>query len=203
MDEDGHRFIVYPGARSSAISSFPTLPLTDILDGKRDLTRRGRYRVALTIAHWFLRLGSTPWLDSRLKDNILFIEDENQNGTLKSEQLYIRHDLSNMLFWPAADAIHGLGICLLELCFGTPLETNKFRKQLPIGSDNQKPMLDYAAALKWSSEVGEEAGPEFAEAIDWCLRVNISDESWRREIWGRVIVPLDACHRQVSQKLNF
>ncbi|KAF2110631.1 hypothetical protein BDV96DRAFT_615165 [Lophiotrema nucula] len=56
-------------------------------------------------------------------------------------------------------------------------------------------------AIQWSKMVSEEAGPEFAEAIEWCLHAKeLSDGSWRKEIWSHVIVPLEACHKQVSQK---
>jgi hypothetical protein len=90
---------------------------------------------------------------------------------------------------------------LLELCFGTTLESNEFRKQLPVGDSITGPILDYAAAIQWSKMVSEEAGPGYAEAIEWCLHAKqVSDGSWRKEIWTHVILPLDACHRQVSQK---
>ncbi|KAF2187523.1 hypothetical protein K469DRAFT_472815, partial [Zopfia rhizophila CBS 207.26] len=62
-----------------------------------------------------------------------------------------------------------LGIRLIELCFGTFLENNKFRQQLPPGDTTSVPILDYAAAVQWRKMVSEEAGPEFAEAVEWYL----------------------------------
>ncbi|EAT78286.1 hypothetical protein SNOG_14415 [Parastagonospora nodorum SN15] len=54
-------------------------------------------------------------------------------------------------------------------------------------------------AIQWSRSVAEEAGPEFAEAVEWCLHTKaLSETSWRTDLWKHVIVPLEAC--QVSQK---
>ncbi|KAF1969986.1 hypothetical protein BU23DRAFT_400569, partial [Bimuria novae-zelandiae CBS 107.79] len=58
-----------------------------------------------------------------------------------------------------------LGICLLELCFGIPLENTPFRKQMIVGHGTTSTSLDYAAAILWSETVGEEAGPEFQDAV--------------------------------------
>jgi hypothetical protein len=76
-----------------------------------------------------------------------------------------------------------------------------FRKQLPTGDDHLAPIFDYTAAIQWSRLVSEEAGPEFAEAIDWCLHTRaLTDNDRRKDLWQHVVVPLDACHKQVSQK---
>lgn len=169
------------------------------------MTRRKRYSLALTLASSYLQLNSTPWLDSPLKnESIIFFQDAADPSSTALEHPYICRKIDKNSSAPAAGSISTLGIRLLELCFGSPLESNSFRRQLPVGDATSGPMLDYAAAIQWSNMVSEEAGPEFAEAIDWCLRYQakgMSDNSWRKDIWSHVIVPLDACHRQVSQKL--
>jgi hypothetical protein len=58
---------------------------------------------------------------------------------------------------------------LLVFCFGTLLESNKFRKQLPAGDSITIPIIDYAAAMQWSKMVSEKAEPEYAKAIEWYL----------------------------------
>jgi hypothetical protein len=79
-----------------------------------------------------------------------------------------------------------------------------FRKQLPAGDETLDQIFDYTAAVQWSRLVSEEAGPEFAEAIEWCLHAKtLNNNSWRKELWQNIIVPLDACHKQVSQKSVF
>jgi hypothetical protein len=146
LDEDEHRFIVYPGSPTTSSTFHSTVTLDTLLQN----------------AH---------------------------------------SEISKKPSVPVADDISTLGIRLLELCFGTTLESNEFRKQLPVGDSVTGRILDYAAAIQWSKMVSEEAGPEYAEAIEWCLHAKqVSDGSWRKEIWTHVILPLDACHRQVSQK---
>jgi hypothetical protein len=99
-------------------------------------------------------------------------------------------------------AIRSLGVCLLELCFGYSLENYKDRNGLAGGVAALAKLLDHAAAVQWSEEVHEEAGPDFAEAINWCLQARSQDdEGWRKHIWAHVIVPLGNCKNHVSQKL--
>lgn len=88
---------------------------------------------------------------------------------------------------------------LLELCFGTALEDHKLRKKYPSGS-TPNPFLDMAAALEWSPRAVEEAGPEFADAILWCLHnmpgsgeSDIKLEKRREELFVKVVEPLKYC----------
>jgi hypothetical protein len=138
------------------------------------------------------------------KDNILFLQDSRDNSIPLLDNPYICRHISKGMNSLSTGTISCLGIRLLELCFGRPLESSTFRKQLPPGDAASAPFLDYAAALQWSKMASEEAGPEFADAIEWCLHAKEqSDGSWRKDLWTHVIFPLDGCYRQVSQKPNF
>jgi hypothetical protein len=202
LDEDEHRFMVYPRTPTTSLANHTTVTLGKLLQDAHVLTRRKRYALALTLASSYLQLGSTPWLSSPFRnDSIVFLQDPMDPDLTQLEHPYIRREISKQPSVSDIDSISSLGIRLLELCFGTPLESNKFRMQLPTGDATSGPILDYAAAIQWSKMVSEEAGPEFAEAIEWCLHAKQgSDGSWRKGIWTHVIVPLDACHRQVSQR---
>lgn len=202
LDEDEHRFAFYPGSQTVSISNISTITLDRLLEDTYALSRRKRYFLALTLASSYLQLGSTPWLSAPLRnDSIVFLQDPSDPSSIILDQPYIRREISKHPCTPTPDTISILGIRLLELCFGATLENNRFRKQLPTGDAVSGPVLDYAAAIQWSKLVSEEAGPEFAEAIDWCLHAKeLNDGSWRKEIWTHVIIPLDSCHKQVSQK---
>jgi hypothetical protein len=199
MEEDDHRFIVYPGLRTTNILRHRTLNLEGLLRDANRLTRRRRYLLALTLASSFFQLGSTPWLSSPLnKENIVFLEDPSDAQDTALDVPYIRREMSKNALPATADVISSLGLRLLELCFGVSIENTKFRKQLGAGDDTTSPLFDLTAAYQWSKEVGEEAGPEFAEAIHWCLHARqLSDGNWRKDIWTNVIVPLDSCYQQV------
>jgi hypothetical protein len=202
IDEDEYRFMLYQGSQTTERHEPSVVTLEQLLKGTRTITRRNRYSLALTLASSYLQLGSTPWLHNQLrKDSIMFLQDP-VHRDISLNHPYICQDLSNQIGQTTTGAIAHLGIRLLELCFGSALENTDFRRQLPIGDDISGPILDYAAAIQWSKLVAEEAGPEFAEAIDWCLHVKeVNDGSWRKELWHQVILPLDTCHKQVSQKL--
>lgn len=94
------------------------------------------------------------------------------------------------------DALDHLGILLLELCFGRPLESQPSRMSWPIGATpQQKAVFDIMAARTWQCEVLQEAGADYAEAVAWCLGGNRSTpaERWRTELLRRVVEPLQRC----------
>jgi hypothetical protein len=87
-----------------------------------------------------------------------------------------------------------LGIVLLELCFGKPIEM--YPVWLKLGSD-------LLAALEWLKDVTEEAGPDYADAVAWCLigGRTIStgrSDSWRAVMSDRVVKPLGQCRSYIA-----
>lgn len=202
LQADEHRFMLYPANQISSSRHLEAVTLKRLLQAPQNLTRRRRYFLALTLASSYLQLGATPWLNMHLrKESIIFLQDPAQPQSDFLEHPYIHQELKTCSGNPATGAIASLGIRLLELCFGTPLEATQFRKQLPVGDETLAPIFDYTAAIQWSRLVSEEAGPEFADAIEWCLHCKeVGDDNWRKDLWDHVVVPLDACHKQVSQK---
>lgn len=203
LDEEEHHFVIYPGSHHASVTQMSTVTLQKLLQDAHSMTRRKRYYLALTLASSFLQLASTPWLNAPLKnDNIVFVQDSAHPYSSIVEYPYIRLEISRKAPAPPTETISSLGIRLLELCFGSPLESNHYRKLLGPGDAVSAPILDYAAAMQWSKTVSDEAGPEFADAIDWCLRAKEHpDGSWRKDIWTKVVEPLVECHKQMSQKL--
>jgi len=59
-------------------------------------------------------------------------------------------------------------------------------------------------ALQWFNEsVQGEAGPEFADAIEWCLISQIgrrmsSDGKWKEELFEKVVEPLRCCYKHLT-----
>jgi hypothetical protein len=199
LPAEDHRFMLYNGGHATPLSNPTTITLQDVLSNAETFTRRRRYELALTLASSYLQLGATPWLNKGLlKEDIVFLQNPTEP---LFDHPYIRQRMSPPSDTPTSEVIPSLGIRLLELCFGKPLEATSFRSQLPAGDDTLAPIFDYTAAIQWSRLVSEEAGPGFAEAIGWCLHAKtLNNNSWRKELWQHVIVPLDACHEQVSQK---
>ena len=197
---------MYPDANTLGGSDFFMITLDSVLYETQSLTRHQRYRLAHTIAIWFLRLGATPWINLPLQANIGFFQDTAiaSHKHVNIDKLFIGGLLSSRAPTPIIAAIRSLGVCLLELCFGCSLESYKVRSGLSGGTGALAALLDHAAAIQWSDDVLEEAGPYFDDAIKWCLQArNSIDESWRTEIWSQVIVPLTNCSNHVSQKPVF
>jgi hypothetical protein len=187
------------------MTQMSTVTLHKLLHDANSMTRRKRYSLALILASSFLQLASTPWLNAPLKnDNIIFLQESAYPYSAIIENPYIRGEFSQQALGPTTEAISSLGIRLLELCFGSLLESNPYRKGLDPGDSVSAPILDHAAAMQWSNMVSDEAGPEFADAIDWCLRSKVrSDRSWREDFRRKVVEPLHEFHKQMSQSLVF
>lgn len=200
IEEDDYRFIFYHDTRATLSPSVPTISLQDILPERYVLTRRKRYGLALTLAISFLRLGATPWLDKRLhNDNIVFLANSNDPLTADLDSPYITREMSANVGAQPTDALASLGIRLLELCFGDSLKEMQVRKKLGTGDTVSAPVLDWAAAIEWSKSVSDEAGLEFAGAIDWCLHGNeLTDSDWRHGFIQNVVLPLQLCLKYLS-----
>ena len=84
---------------------------------------------------------------------------------------------------------------------------------IPLSRKNKLPThakpslaLDLVAAMQWCDRhANDEAGPEFAEAIKWCLRNPTlrgvganKQQAWREDLWTQVVEPLQYCHRQLN-----
>lgn len=66
-------------------------------------------------------------------------------------------------------------------------------------------LLDLVAAHDWAHGVLDEAGPDYASAVDWCLvsRPIISPgEGWRKEFLQSVVQPLENCHKYLDPSTN-
>jgi len=86
----------------------------------------------------------------------------------------------------------------LELCFGTSLQDTSIRRKYLLGDGGSNQFLDIAAAIEWNRSVEDEAGPEYAEAVAWCLRgYRPEGRAWRQDLMTNVITPLSYCHQQL------
>ncbi|KAI1087070.1 hypothetical protein F5B19DRAFT_476903 [Rostrohypoxylon terebratum] len=181
--------------------------------------RQDRFAISLTLASSFLQLFDTPWLPkSWMRSNVVFFNSK--TSLTRLNQAHLRCELAtdaapqSSQHYPSSaittdmclDALcpsELLGIMLLELCFGKLLANRADRKQLSHGDGEikKKNMFDLLAAKTWSYEVCGEAGPNFDEAIKWCLEGyrETRPDNWRQEMLKHVIQPLERCHRHLSE----
>ena len=210
LKHDDDCYALHPAEHfQGTLDAHEQLTLKNLLEstGGLRLTRRQRYSVALTVASSQVQLQSTPWLKYKWdKNDILFFKDQLDPKTILIDQPRLSRDVE-LESSPADEkqqlndrSITTLGILLLELCFGTTLETHPIRARYPVIDGPTKPYLDLAAALEWSEQVNEEAGPEFASAVSWCLKsncINPTNDDWRVELYENVVKPLQECHQHL------
>ncbi|KAK5006942.1 hypothetical protein LTR28_005872 [Elasticomyces elasticus] len=192
----------------SATDERSTKTLGDLLrDGCLD--RGQRLGIALTAASSHLQLHSSAWLKGVWsKDNIVFFPRSGASLPFRVDQPYLSQELldGNTTAAPGQvdQTFATLAILLLELCFGVPIEeSDVYQKYLsPDGQPN--PVLNIAAAWDWSSgdKVVGEAGVGYADAVDWCLsnrRISPDDQSWREELFIKVVQPLQKCYEDFKR----
>lgn len=216
LQDEEHRYDIYSLTEQQTKDvALESVTLASLLDKTSNLvlTRRQRYSIALIIASSHLQLHATPWLETRWsKNNILF--QRSGNDSILLDQPHITHELYRKAA-SNAPSPHGfsdrsiitLGILLLELCFGVALEDHHIRQNYVSRDGQPNAALDLVAATEWCDRfANEEAGPEFADAIEWCLRnptyskasADKKDAGWREELYARVVEPLHYCHEQLT-----
>ncbi|TVY53885.1 hypothetical protein LCER1_G004426 [Lachnellula cervina] len=184
-----------------------------------NFTRRQRLQIALILASSHVQLHPTPWLKSKWsKKDILFLYDPEDPSKVCTDRPYISRSLSKSLPQHNSptpnmsttntstfqDSIRNLGIMLLELCFGSVIEEHKVRRNLSANDEQSLQLINYAVATAWCGDVVEEAGPEYSDAVTWCLHnvpdsgdVEGKEERWREDMYVKVVEPLRYCHDQL------
>ncbi|PVH87289.1 hypothetical protein DL98DRAFT_582001 [Cadophora sp. DSE1049] len=183
------------------------------------LSRRQRLQIALILASSHVQLHPTPWLKSKWsKKDILFLYNEQDPSKISTDLPYISRSLAKAIqqsnenadasstnnSYTFQDSIRNLGIMLLELCFGVAIEDHKMRRNMPSIDEQSLQVFNYAIAIQWARDVVEEAGPEFSDAVTWCLHhtpesigADGLEDRWREDMFVKVVEPLKSCHDQL------
>jgi len=172
------------------------------------LSRQQRYRLASIFASSLLQLQTTPWLADMLeKKNIFFY----QNGTaVLLDQPYIQQTFptsqnesmprspatSQPSTYAARNSLTSLGILLLELCFGQPIENQDFRKS-HLGADGKSHSgTNFLTAIDWAETVGDEE-PALEPIIRCCIfcmfeeKADWENKKFTQAVYTGVVEPLD------------
>ncbi|SMR56812.1 unnamed protein product [Zymoseptoria tritici ST99CH_1A5] len=193
---------------SRPLISVRTITLAKLLsDTSTTPSRILRYKIALAIASSQLQLHSSSWLGQHWSgENILFNVID---GSIILDQPHLRAGFRQI--GPASgqtssadETFMTLGILLLELCFGQTLENSPFRDQYRSPEGQQDSMMDLAAASKWAERVEGEAGPEYADAVYWCLAMRRGRQvgnAWRQDLLQIVIEPLSSSCQQLTSRV--
>ncbi len=204
------RYYVYTISHQSA-ETIPSITLDQMLRGAilPPPSRSQRYALSLILASSFLQLTDSPWLlptTALQKADVHFLSDPANPNLFLLDQPHITRDfgVARRETVPAnaagagslSESLDHLGIVLLELCFGGILEDQSCRKRWPAGgNEKERAVFDIMAARDWQCQVNEEAGPDYADAVAWCLGGNrsASPDRWRQDMLRKVIQPLQRC----------
>ncbi|PSN68573.1 hypothetical protein BS50DRAFT_571825 [Corynespora cassiicola Philippines] len=206
LEDDHKRYYIYPTSDDpSALKADDPISLRDLLSSKYHprLTRRQRYRLALTLASSFVQLWESAWLlsSSFSPTEVLFLRDADNSSVILLDRPYVsRRFVSANNTQPAKQdfqsGITFLGILLLELCWGVLIEEHPGRKNYPTCDAKTSHLFDQLVAVEWLKEVVDEAGVDYSEAATWCLLGSKSlgsGDNWRKLLYENVVQPLERC----------
>ncbi|KAH6693323.1 hypothetical protein BKA61DRAFT_279036 [Leptodontidium sp. MPI-SDFR-AT-0119] len=201
------------GERMHDVLPFPTdetldgeayISLSDILSkqGSPRLSPQKRFKLATILASSLLQLQTTPWLIGNFEKKNIFFYRHGQDISL--EHPYVQHSFTKVLCASQSDhelrlaartSLDNLGILLLELCFGQPIETQEIRKKYLVDG-KANPGTDYMTARDWAEMVWEEE-PKLEPIIKSCLFCPFEEKpDWRnpqftQAVYASVVGPLD------------
>lgn len=195
---------VLPFPTDETIDGAAYISLSDILSkqGSARLSPQKRFKLATILASSLLQLQTTPWLIGNFeKKNIYFYC---HGGDTSLDHPYVQYCFSTPLGTLQSDherrlatrtSLDNLGILLLELCFGQPIEIQEIRKRYLVdGKPHQG--TDYMTAREWADEVWEE-DPKLEPIIRSCLfcpfeeKPDWKNPSFTQAVYASVVGPLD------------
>jgi len=167
--------------------------------------------IALTLASSVYQLHSSPWLQSPWdKRNIMFFSSVADSSHIIKNKPFLscnfldgearKHTFPN----DRGDwVIESLGIALLELCFGRPLETFAPYQEKHGAVPSHFFSRGIARTLIPAAE--NHMGSGFADSIRWCLnyrKVDANDNNWRRELFYNVVSPLCTIYENMPSPME-
>ncbi|GIZ45823.1 hypothetical protein CKM354_000897400 [Cercospora kikuchii] len=172
----------------------------------KSLPRVERLILAYSVAYSFLQFFQTPWLPSRCTAKDIHLPTSIGTSQILYRKAYFESSFCRNSIRPAVPdvAFSELGIVLLELCFGHPLESHPSWMQL---SDGLGPtatgllvpgpgdLIRKATACDWVRDVALDAGEKYSHAVEWCLnRATLKSNTWRLDFAQNVLYPLHTCY---------
>ncbi|RYP22194.1 hypothetical protein DL765_001842 [Monosporascus sp. GIB2] len=171
---------------------------------------RDRYSLAITMASSVLQLGETPWLGQPwCKSDVIFLRLNDQGEQLVDMNhpylTFVHHaediaatERTKQLQRPSQLNMLALGIMLLEIYFGTPLESRK--KQAANESDPEPDVgADLLAAHRWmqTQYAAGNLTNAFNKAATFCLQsyldpsASFGDAKFVQAVEKQVLDPLE------------
>ena len=193
VDEEGRRHRVSMLKTPLRNHAIQTVSLQALLE-ETPVKKLDRLILGVKLASTLLQLYSTPWLEEKLGKRDIFFKRQGQGiETALLDRPLLSKDFgsSNCRTSPSepdnavlpSQAVHSrnpsifaLGVLLIELWFGKPLD--QLRHPEDLGPQNQvNDITDFATTSRLVDTVYEEAGATYGEAVWRCVRCEFEQRS--------------------------
>ncbi|KAH6878005.1 hypothetical protein BKA58DRAFT_465733 [Alternaria rosae] len=158
--------------------------------------------LALTLASAVYHLYNTPWLEESWGlDDICILSQ-----SVLSDQPYISRDFPATATPPAHSQrmriiknsiIFALGVALLEISYGKPLQTFVTKEDLDDATGNRTTFTEYLIAVRLAEGLRTRELTNYADATQRCIHCNfeasvfsLDDDDFRERFYQGVIMPL-------------
>ncbi|KAF3033240.1 hypothetical protein E8E11_003681 [Didymella keratinophila] len=204
-----------PSANSTTLTDTSSLSsLCNILNlNTRDeveMARNQRFSMAANIACALMQAQRSPWLSRQwTKSEIYFLVIENHPAHIVDAIPYVTQTyaitLATAPSWDeptlvsadvARTVLFRLGVVIMELVFGRPIESTKYYKHYEVKAALTPEEVEYLAARQWERKVLSEAGEHVQSVIRRCLDCSFEPEpdlkleDFRAAIYRGVVLPL-------------
>ncbi|KAI4253148.1 MAG: hypothetical protein LQ352_003858 [Teloschistes flavicans] len=182
--------------RNHGTSIMPENQMLGVRDSTR-LTRKARLELAIILASTALQLQTTPWLDTKWSGKCIRFA----NGSLQHPFISRAYpgetaaaEAPEAIGSPVRNrSIFGLGVLLLELAVGKPIDCFKNPEQ-------SIPSEDFLIASQLLHQLEDNEGAGYLDAAQACIFCNFGskakildfgNDSFRQAVYEDVIVPLE------------
>ncbi|KAF2029209.1 hypothetical protein EK21DRAFT_101286 [Setomelanomma holmii] len=205
--------VVEPLEDQGAIQEWSSYTLTQILTRRAMLGQRfyqlDRFKIAVILASTVLQLSNTPWLDDDwCLDEIHFVHRHGTPLATVFQYPFLHHDFPCKAVSPSRTTrspfrrvirnqmLYTLGIVLIELLYGKPIEELQTAHDLDCQGT---PGAVWCTAERLNDEeIALEAGQLYSDAVRRCIRcdfnqenTSLDDEDFQRAVFDGVVGPLE------------
>jgi hypothetical protein len=214
--QDNEAFCLFdPSANTTTMTDASRLSsLCDILSlnirDEVEMTRNQRFSMAANIACALMQAQRSPWLSRQwTKSEIYFLITENHPAHVVDAIPYVTRtyttSLADVPSWEeptlvstdvARTFMFRLGVVIMELVFGLPIESTKYYKHYEVKAELTPEEVEYLAVRRWERKVLSEAGEHIQSVIRRCLDCSFEPEpdlkldDFRAAIYRGVVLPL-------------
>lgn len=211
---DGHsqHYVYMAAPQHPAQPTQPTMSLYQILSDETrspsiSIKPKDRYELAVLLSSTILQLYNTPWLsDNWTRKDIYLLSVKAEQATTLAKNFYISKGFSALPTLSAESdpelallrnaSVFNLGLALLELTFGHPVEYYEDEKDLRNGV--RTIMTNRLIAERLIGKIEDFEGKRYSDVVYRCIycdfgcRVtSFENEEFRQNFYKGVVVPLE------------